>query len=365
MLAIFVSLLTLGQSPPDRFAGIDDAVHAAIVSKEIPGAVVVVVHRDRVVFRKAFGNRTVNVPMTLDTLFDLASLTKPIATALAILLLHQDGALNVEDPIAKHLSQFRRKETESITIAHLLTHTGGFIADNALKDYLDGPDAAWMRICALNPTQKPGSKFVYSDVGFIVLGKIVESTAKLPLDEFAKKRIFEPIGMKETGFRPQGELRKRAAPTEKRKGEWMLGEVHDPRAYHLGGVAGHAGLFSTADDLAQLSRVLLKKGTPIFKRETFDLMTKPRVVSTAKSDGLRSLGWDVATAYSLNRGDLFSKTAGFGHTGFTGTSIWIDPPSETAVIFLSNRVHPDGKGNVTKLRSRVATLAAAGVAREK
>jgi CubicO group peptidase (beta-lactamase class C family) len=280
---------------------------------------------------------------------------------LLILLLFQDGKLNVTDPIGKHLPGVRRKETDGITIAHLLTHTGGFIADNPLKDYLDGKDKAWQNLFKLNPVAPPGSKFTYSDVGFILLGKIAENVGGMPLEVQAKKRIFEPLGMKDTGYLPQGDRVNRCAPTQQRDGHWMLGEVHDPRAYHLGGVAGHAGLFSTADDLAIFARMLLNQGKhegkAFLQAETVEQMTAPRKVPGTKTAGLRTYGWDMATAYSGNRGEVFPKGVSYGHTGFTGTSIWLDPQGQTAVIFLSNRVHPDGKGNVTKIRGQVATIA--------
>lgn len=347
----------------EKLSAIDDVVNASIKKAELPGAVVLVLHKNEIVYRKAHGHR-VRQPeptlMTEDTVFDLASLTKPIATALAIMLLVEDGKLSVNDPIAKHLPGFARKETEGITIAQLLTHTGGFIADNALKDYQDGKDKAWQNLFALKPIAPPGSKFTYSDVGFILLGKIVENVSGTTLDQFTKKRIYDPLGMKETGFRPQGDLKKRSAPTQQREGRWMIGEVHDPRAYLLGEVAGHAGLFSTADDLAILARMLLgqgkHQGKAFLRPETHKLMTEPRKVPGAKEPGLRTYGWDMATSYSGNRGSVFTKGVSYGHTGFTGTSIWLDPPTRTAVIFLSNRVHPDGKGNVTKLRGQVATI---------
>ena len=301
--------------------------------------------------------------MTEDTVFDLASLTKPIATAMSIMLLVEDGKLKLDDPIAKYLPAFARNSTESITIAELLTHVSGFIADNPEKDYESGRETAWKNLFALEPTQEPGSKFVYSDMNFILLGKIVEKTSGMGLDEFSRKRVFEPLGMKETGFLPGPDQRKRAAPTENRNGQWMMGEVHDPRSYLLGGVAGHAGLFSTADDLAILARMLLRRGgfgdKTILRPETYTLMTTPHAVPREKGGtGYRTFGWDVDTPFSKNRGTGFGKTTGFGHTGFTGTSIWIDPPTKTAVIFLSNRVHPEGKGNVVKVRGDVATIAA-------
>jgi CubicO group peptidase (beta-lactamase class C family) len=278
------------------------------------------------------------------------------------MLLLEDGKVKLDDPVAKYLPEFARKETEGITLAQLLVHTSGFIPDNALDDYKDGPAVAWQKLLALNPRTAPGSKFAYSDVGYMILGKVVEQVAGMPLDEFTGKRIFGPLGMRETGYRPQGALKRRCAPTERREGRWMVGEVHDPRAYALGGVAGHAGLFSTAGDLAVYARMLLDdgkhQGKAFLKPATVRLMTAPRRVATAKGTGLRTFGWDMDTPYSKNRGALFPKGVSFGHTGFTGTSIWLDPQSRSAVIFLSNRVHPGGKGNVTKLRAAVATSAA-------
>ncbi len=353
----------------EQLAKIDAVVNATIARGALPGAVVVVVHRGRVIFRKAYGARSLQpqkTAMTPEIVFDLASLTKPIATATSILLLVEQGKLKLTYPVSRYVPAFKRKETEGITVAHLLLHTSGLIADNALADYRAGRDQAWERIGQLQPTAAPGTRFTYSDMGYILLGKIVEQVSGLSLDEFARKHVFAPLGMNETTFRPQGELKRRAAPTEQREGRWMQGEVHDPRSYLLGGVTGHAGLFSTADDLAVYAQMLLNSGAyagkRVLKAETIRLMTAPQKVPQAKKgSGLRTYGWDMVTAYSSNRGELFPKGESFGHTGFTGTSIWIDPRSQSAVIFLSNRVHPAGKGNVTKLRSQVATLAARAI----
>jgi uncharacterized protein YbbC (DUF1343 family) len=236
-----------------------------------------------------------------------------------------------------------------------------------VADYRDGRAKALERIYALKPLADPGARFIYSDVNYILLGEVVERLAgdedgkRVPLDEFARKHIFAPLGMNDTGFRPEGKLKARAAPTEQRNGRWLVGEVHDPRAHLLGGVAGHAGLFGTADDLAIFARMLLSggqcRGRRILSPATVRLMTTARPVP----GGLRSPGWDVRTAFSKNRGELFSGDTGFGHTGFTGTSLWIDPDTATAVIFLSNRVHPDGKGNINRVRGQVATIAAAAI----
>jgi CubicO group peptidase (beta-lactamase class C family) len=351
-----------GESP---WRPIDDAINAAIERGQLPGAVVLVLQRDKALYHKAYGQRSkrpIPTLMTEDTVFDLASLTKPIATATAIMLLLEDGKLKLDDPVAKYLPALARQETDGITLKHLLLHTSGFIPDNPLDNYRDGPAAAWRTLLALKPRTPPGSKFAYSDVGYMILGKVVEQIAGMPLDVFARKRILGPLGMRDTCFRPQGALKERCAPTAMRDGRWMVGEVHDPRAYALSGVAGHAGLFSTAADLAVNARMLLDdgkhRGKAFLRPETVRLMTAPRRVETTKGAGLRTYGWDMDTSYSKNRGTLFPKGVSFGHTGFTGTSIWLDPQSHSAVILLTNRVHPDESGNVTKLRAAVATSAA-------
>ena len=346
-----------------KLGRIDAAVREGIDQGQLPGAVVLVVRRGKVAFRKAYGLRAkqpAEVGMTADTVFDLASLTKPVATATSVMLLLEQGKLALADPVAKHLPEFGANGKDKITVEQLLLHTSGLIADNPVADYKDGRARAMERIYRLSPVTEPGRRFLYSDVNFIVLGALVEKLGGEPLDVFARKHIFAPLGMKETTFRPGQALAGRAAPTERREGRWTVGEVHDPRAYLLGGVAGHAGLFSTADDLAVFAQMMLDggagNGKRVLKPETVRLMTTPRPVP----GGLRALGWDVQTRFSSNRGDGF-PVGSFGHTGFTGTSIWIDPSSRTAVIFLSNRVHPDGKGQINRLRGRVASAAAASI----
>ena len=351
---------TLGVSA-ERLDRIDAVVNLAIEKGELPGAVVLVVHRGHVVFRRAYGQRSkqpVAVPMTADTVFDLASLTKPIATATSIMVLVEQGKLRPSDLVAKYLPSFAAKGKDKITVEQLLLHTSGLIADNALADYKDGKKKAIERICDLEPQSEPGARFTYSDVNYIVLGELVDQVGGIPLDEFVQKHIFKPLGVKETGFRPPAALKERIAPTEQRDGHWLVGEVHDPRAHLLGGVAGHAGLFSTADDLAVFAQMLLNGGQWRDRRILAALTVRTMTLPRAIPKGLRTYGWDVQTAFSSNRGESFKPGSGFGHTGFTGTSLWLDPPSETAVIFLSNRVHPEGKGNVNRLRGQVATLAA-------
>jgi serine-type D-Ala-D-Ala carboxypeptidase len=345
-----------------------DLLQRAIERKEVPGAVVLVLHRENVLARHAYGSRTLEPtksPMTPEVIFDMASLTKPVATATSIMILLERGKLQLSDPVIKYWPEFGANGKDKITIEQLLLHTSGLIADNSEKDYLDGPKQSWDRIANLKLVNNPGEKFVYSDVGFIVLGELVRRISGKPLDVFAHEEIYAPLGMRDSGFRPLAgstpQPRERFAPTEKRGNDWILGEVHDPRSYRLGGVAGHAGLFSTADDMARYARMILNggelEGKRILSQETVRTMTTPRPVPGGK----RAYGWDVDTSYSSNRGQLFPKGASFGHTGFTGTSIWIDPATQTAVIFLSNRVHPVAGTSINRLRGDVATLAASAV----
>ncbi len=352
-----------------KLGGIDAEVEAAIKRNEIPGAVVLVLHGDEVVFRKAYGLCAVlpeKQPMTADTIFDMASLTKPIATGSCIMHLAEQGKLAFTDPVAKHWPAFAANGKDSITIEHCLLHISGLTADNALGDYAGGHDPAMEKITALKLEAPPGSRFKYSDVGFIVLGELVQRISGLPVDQYARKHIFEPLKMNDTGFNPAEKSWPRVAPTGKREGKLILGHVHDPRAFALNGVAGHAGLFSTADDVARYCRMLLNKGeldgVRVLKAETVKWFTEPQdVVGTKDAKWLRSRGWDVDTAYSAPRGEHFSRKEGFGHTGFTGTSVWVDPKSRVAVIVLANRVHPDDKGNTTPLRRAIGTIVGSAV----
>jgi len=346
-----------------QLCAIDEAVDTALRARQMPGCVVLVGHHGKIVFEKAYGDRQVvpeRVPMTADTLFDLASLTKPVATATSVMILVERGKLRLNDPVARYIPEFASHGKDQITVLHLLTHQGGLVADNPMSDYADGPETARTRLLATKPVAPPGSKFLYSDVGFLVLGELVRRISGKGLDEFAHKNIFKPLGMLETGFLPSSELRRRAAPTEKRRGQWMQGEVHDPRAFALGGVAGHAGLFSTAQDLARYAQALLGRGqygeVRVLGESTAAAMASPQKVST----GFRGLGWDMRTGYSSNRGESFSPRA-FGHGGFTGTSMWIDPELDLFVIFLSNRLHPDGKGSINSLAGRIGTIAGRAV----
>lgn len=346
---------------PDKLAEMDAAVAEAIAAKKLPGGVLWLEHRG-VVYHKAYGQRAV-VPqpetMTEDTLFDAASLTKVLAATPAIMLLVERGQVRLEDPVVRYVPEFAANGKESITIRQLLTHTSGLRPDISLKPDWDGPDAC-LRLCCEEKLQaKPGEKVIYSDTGLILVGEIVRRVSGQPLDEFARREIYEPLRMNDTGFKPASEKIGRIAPTEVEQGVPVRGVVHDPRARRMGGVAGHAGLFCTAADVARFARMMLGRGqldgVRIFRRETVELMIS---VQTPPAVGVRrGLGWDIDSSYSGPRGKLF-PIGSYGHTGWTGTSLWIDPFSETFVIFLSNRNHPDESGSVIPLRARLGTLAA-------
>jgi len=348
----------------ERLAPIDGMVAEQIEKKKLPGCVVVIGREGKIAFARAYGNRRLQPSpekMTLDTVFDMASLTKGTATATSIMLLVERGQVRLSDPVVEYFPEFAPHGKDEITIEHLLTHQGGLIPDNALGDYQHGTDEAWRRIANLKLTSPIGEKFIYTDVGFLVLAKVVENVTGQTVAEFAKANVFEPIGMHETGYLPSEDLKTRAATTERRDGEWLRGVVHDPRAALLDGVAGHAGLFSTADDMALYASMLLSggeaNGSQVLSQRTIAEMTSPRDIAGQK----RGLGWDMGSKYSSNRGELMSKRA-FGHGGFTGTAMWIDPELDLFVIFLSNRVHPDGTGSVNHLAGRIGTVAAAAIA---
>lgn len=346
-----------------RLAQIDAEVEREIAAKKLPGCVVLIGRRGGIVHHKAYGNRRLEPdvePMTVDTVFDMASVTKPMATATSVMLLVERGRLQVRDRVAQHVPEFGQNGKDKITVLQLLTHQSGLIADNAISDYRDSPDKSYERLLALKPQFEPGTRFIYSDVGFLVLGALIQRLSGQTVHEFSQANIFGPLGMTETGHLPTEALRARAAPTEKRDGRWIQGEVHDPRAFALGGVAGHAGLFSTATDIAVYAQMMLNRGAyggvRTLGARTVDLMTQPVGVP----GGWRGLGWDMQTGFSSNKGELMSAAA-FGHGGFTGTGLWIDPELDLFVVFLSNRVHPDGKGLVNPLIGRIGSIAAAAI----
>lgn len=350
----------------EKMQAADRLVDEAIGRKELPGAVLLVGQGDKTIYRKSYGLRTADpqpVPMTPDTIFDMASVTKTVACATSVMILVERGKLSLADVVAKHIPAFGANGKEKVTVEQLLLHRGGFVPDNPMKDYADGPAKSWERIWNLAPVYPPGTDFRYSDVGYIVLGELVRIIDGRPIDQFSREEIFLPLGMKDTMYCPPEKLWPRCAPAEKRNGKWMQGQVHDPRAWALGGVAGHAGLFSTADDLARWCRMILNKGVldgkRILSEMTVEAMSTQRCLPGGT--GCRGYGFDISTGYSSARGDLFQAGTTFGHTGYTGTSYWIDPSHDCYVILLTNRVHPDDKGIVTDLRRQVATAAAAAV----
>lgn len=372
--AVSLSSLSLRQ--------MDDVISESIGRRELPGAVVLVGRNGRVAWRKAYGHKVIDPvaePMTPETIFDVASLTKVVATTTSIMILIERGKLRLGDSLSKYIPELKGEGREQITIEHLLTHRSGYAPDFDLKERWTGYDEAIKRLIKQPLQNPPGLRFVYSDIGYIALGEVVRRISGTTLDNFALQNIFKPLGMRDTGFRPPRGLVRRIAPTEKRRGQltylgdsaenigaegehWLRGEVHDPTSYRMNGVAGHAGLFSTADDLAVYSQMILGggqyRGVRILSPLSVAEMTRPRLVT--ETGWSRGLGWDINTSFSANRGDLF-PLGSFGHTGFTGTSIWIDPATNMFVIFLSNRVHPDGKGDVASLRGKVASIAAGAV----
>ena len=355
--------------------GIEPLIRQAISDKKLPGAVVVVGRRDRILYEKAIGNRALvpaTEPMTQDTIFDLASLTKVVATTTSVMMLVEEGKIRLSDRVSTFIPGFERYGKADITVRNLMTHMSGLRPDVDLGEQWSGSETAITIAIEEVPLSLPGERFVYSDINYFLLGDIVRRVSGQTLDRFSHDRIFAPLGMNDTMFLPPANLRGRIAPTEnctplgwpcEGPGTSMLrGVVHDPTARRMGGVAGHAGLFSTAADLTVFCRMLLDggvyRGTRILSPLTVAKMTTPATSPTDRN--VRGLGWDIDSVYSSNRGELL-PVGSFGHTGFTGTSLWIDPATGMFVVFLSNRVHPDGKGDVTPLRARVATIAASVV----
>ena len=342
--------------------GIDQLMDAAIARGAIPGGVVVVGHDGHVVYRKAFGMRSLEPDketMTVDTIFDLASLTKVIATTPSVMKLVQEGKVRLNDPVAMYLPDFAKNGKKDITVRQLLTHFSGLKEDLDLQESWKGHDVAYQMAVDQKPILVPGTRFLYSDINFETLGFLVEKVSGMSLDECATKTVFKPLEMQETRFLPPAEWRSRIAPTEYDENHQMLrGTVHDPTARRMGGVAGHAGLFSTADDLAKFAQEMLT-GSRILSRETVEKMSTPQQPPTAAS--LRGLGWDIDSPFSSNRGEFY-PVGSFGHTGFTGTSIWIDPVTNSYVILLTNAVHPKGHNTaVISLRAHIASTVAQGL----
>ncbi|HET9408730.1 MAG TPA: serine hydrolase [Candidatus Sulfotelmatobacter sp.] len=341
---------------------VDSVIQQSIGEGTIPGAVLVVGHHGKVVYRKAYGSRALDPrrePMTLDTVFDMASLTKVIATTTAVMQLIEKGKVRLNDPLAKYLSEFAQNGKQDITVRQLLTHYSGLEPDLDLKTPWSGKETAYKMAFAETPQQAPGSSFVYSDINFIVLGALVERVSGETLDQYCTRHIFAPLKMARTRFLPPAAWRAKIAPTQYDENQHMLrGVVHDPTARRMGGVAGHAGLFSTADDMAKFAQALLNGGDGILSVLSVEKMTTPQTPPSAPV--LRGFGWDIDSPFSSTRGDLL-PVGSYGHTGFTGTSLWIDPTTQTYIILLTNAVHPRGRGNAIELRSKVATEIAASL----
>lgn len=335
----------------------DEAVNRTIAEKKIPGGVLWM-ERHGTSHVKAYGKRALvpaEEPMTTGTKFDAASLTKVVATTTAVMKLQEIGKIDLEEKITRYLPEMAEGGKQGITIRQLLSHTSGLRAGISSRGDWKGLAGALGEIRKESPTDAPGSAYRYSDINFILLGAIVEKVAGETLDRYCTREIFEPLRMGQTGYLPNDPAD--TAPTEKlADGTVLRGIVHDPTARKMGGVAGHAGLFTTAEDLAKFSRMLLSGGGAVLKPETVKLMTS---VQTPDWLPRRGLGWDIDSPYTGLRGNLL-PIGGFGHTGWTGTSLWVDPFSETFVIFLSNRNHPSG-GSVIPLQRELGTLAAQAV----
>ncbi len=346
----------------ERFSPVDAAIRNAVLQQLIPGAVVLVGHDGKVVYRKAFGSRSVDPviePMTVDTIFDMASLTKVMATTSSVMRLVQLGQIKLNDPVAKYVPEFAQNGKEEVTIRQLLTHYSGLRADLDLKPEWSGQEEGFRLANAEKLMTPPGSTFLYSDINFIVLGELVQRVSRLSLNTYAESLVFSPLGMTTTRFLPPQSWFLRLAPTAKdeRSGVMLRGVVHDPTARMMGGVAGHAGVFSTADDTARFAQALLNGGSPVWSRLIVEKMTTPQ--QPPNLTVLRGLGWDIDSPFASNRGELL-PVGSFGHTGFTGTSLWIDPTTDTYVVLLTNAVHLK-QGNVIALRTEVATAVAAAL----
>jgi uncharacterized protein YbbC (DUF1343 family) len=349
---------------PQEFSQLDSTIQQAVETDLIPGAVLVIGHDGRVVYRKAYGWRALvphREPMTLDTIFDAASLTKVTATTPSVMKLFEEGKLRIDDPVTKYLPEFQGGKSP-ITVRLLMTHFSGMPPDLQLEPRWSGYQTGIERALSTKPIAPPGAHFIYSDINFILMGEIVRRLSGETLAQFAHDQVFEPLGMHDTGFLPSPLLRARIAPTEINPdtGLPFRGVVHDPTARYMGGIAGHAGVFTTADDLAKYAEMLLAMGTlngiRVFSPMTIKKFTEP--ATPADQPILRGLGWDLDSPFSSNRGELY-PIGSYGHTGFTGTSMWMDPTTNSFVILLTNSVHPRRGKSLSSLRSRLATAVAA------
>jgi len=357
------------QSKPRTFVAaqaLDQAIRSAIAEQQITGAVLLVSRDGKILYHKAYGFRTVSPRrelMTPDTIFDVASLTKVVATTPAIMKLFEEGKIRLNDKVTRYLPEFQGGSSD-ITVRDLLTHFSGLSPDLILDPPWSGYETGIQKALVEPPAAGVGERFIYSDINFILLGEIVRRLSGKPLQAYCRQVVFSPLGMRDTMFLPPARFRSRIAPTERLPGEKapLRGVVHDTTARYMGGVAGHAGLFSTATDLARFAEMMIGLGrrgsVRLFSPLTVRKFTTPQ--SPPDQPILRGLGWDIDSPYSANRGELF-PIGSYGHTGFTGTSLWIDPVTKTSVILLANSVHPNVRQPITSLRSRVATIVAAAL----
>lgn len=359
-----------------RLSRLDEVIGLALKRRDFPGAVLLVTRQGKIVWRKAYGQSQLlpePAPMKTDLIFDLASLTKPIATATSIMILVERGQIRLWDRITNYIPEFtpyieeKGLPGEGIRLFHLLTHTSGLPPytdpkEVAAKYGEPCPTEALVRyIAGIRKEYRPGVKFVYSCLNYITLAQVVKIVSGQDLAEFSRQNIFRPLGMDSTFFNPPEEARAKCVPTEVVDGRPLRGVVHDPLARLQGGVSGNAGLFSTADDLAIFAQMMLNggefRGVRILSPLAVERMTE--IFPHLKFAG-RGFGWDLDSDYATVRGDLFGWSS-YGHSGYTGTSIWIDPETATSVIFLTNRVHPDDKGEIISMRSKVANVVAASI----
>ena len=374
-LAVTQTPATIPATPaPLAIAPIDTIVNDAIAHNELPGAVVVIGHGGQIVFHRAYGMRSLEPTreaMTEDTIFDMASLTKDLVTATAVMQLYEQDKIRIDDPVAHYIGEFGANGKQDITIRQCLTHYSGLAPDLDLTGPWHGREEGLRRLFESAPVAPPGVVFRYSDENFIALGALVERVSGLPLEVYAQRNIVAPLGLADSGYLPPTEKRSRIAPTQyvtadgtlSNTGTMLQGVVHDPTARRMDGVAGHAGFFSTAADVSIYAQALLDRlaGRPSsfpLNQLTLAKMTEPEQPATGTA--LRGFGWDIDSAFSSNRGTLF-PVGSFGHTGFTGTSLWIDPQSDSYVIILTNAVHPAGGGHTVVLRSRIADAAAQAI----
>ncbi len=347
LAAFLLALITrLAWADGPALQWIDAVVNEELRAGRIPGAVVLVGTRDEILYRKAFGSRAIQPrreALAPDTVFDLASLTKVVATAPAVMQLVERGLVELDAPASRYWPEFAAHGKQAITVRQLLTHYSGLRAGLDLRAPWTGYDTALGLVVGDKPVARPGEHYLYSDVNFIVLGELVRRVSGMPLDEYCRTRLFAPLGMNASRFRPPESWKARIAPTQDLPGRSHWGDVHDATARWMGGVAGHAGLFSSADDLARYAQALMNGGSRVISAGSVRAMTS---VASGSAPRARGLGWDVGGADGFG---LFPEGT-YGHLGFTGTLLWVDPARNLFAVLLTHRVYPDGKGNADPLR---------------